>query len=85
MTLILLSIIATTLVFMLGLWFGWHLRELGRQGDKIVHYITTKLQPKQPEPPKPTATVIDPSDPVQRAKYERDQMMGKINGPEIKE
>ncbi len=85
MTPILLSLIAYSLAFALGLWIGWKLQSIHSLLRATSEYIVTKLQPKPPEPVKPAATVIDASDPVQRAKWERDQMTNAINSPEINE
>ncbi len=84
MTPILLSLIAYSCAFALGLWIGWKLRTIRDWVRLTSEYAITKLE-KKPEPVKPTATVIDASDPVQRAKWERDQMTNAINSPEINE
>lgn len=85
MLILFLSLIAYSAAFALGLWIGWKLRDIKDWVRLTTEYATRKFEPKQPQAPKPTATVIDPGDIVQRAKWERDQMTNAINSPEINE
>lgn len=85
MTPILLSIIASIAIFWSGFAVGKAWSRWTYKLSVYVDLVKTKLQPKQPEVPKPTATIIDPQDVRQRAQWERDQMMNAINEPEIRE
>lgn len=86
MILLPLSIIAAVLVFWSGFAIGYNWQKMTNNVLDFIDTFTTKLATVEPKPqPKPAATIIDPNDPVQRAKYERDQMMSQLNAPEIKE
>lgn len=77
----LLSIIAAALVFSIGFWLGHQLRE----AKEVIKDMERRLSPPPPEPVRPAATIIDPDDLQQRAKFERDEMTRRLNAPEINE
>lgn len=76
-----LAMLALSTCFLAGLWIGWHLRDINNWMDKTTRFIIDKLSPKS-EPAEPTSTgavILDPNDLVQKAKYEREEMMRKLN------
>lgn len=59
---------------------GQQWRELSDRISEIAQVVVTMHKaPKPTEPQETGATLIDPSDPVQRAKWERDQLMKGLN------
>lgn len=76
-----LAMLALSISLLVGLWIGWYLRDIKNWMDKTTQFIVDKLSPKS-EPAEPASTgaiIIDPNDPIQRAKYEREEMMRKLN------
>lgn len=66
-----LTLIATFLL-------GYHSRGLIKKIENLEEVIKSKVD-KKPEPEEPKSELIDPSDPIQTAIYERDKMMRKLN------
>lgn len=80
-----LVVLAGLGLVVLGAWLGYHFREIKEaiaKSEAAIGRLSKKVDTKEPEATR--AVVIDPADPVQRAKYERDMMMKGLN-PEIDE
>lgn len=58
---------------------GYFLRGLTKKIAQLEEAITMKVD-KKPEPEEPKSQLIDPTDEVQNAIWEREQMMKKLNG-----
>jgi hypothetical protein len=85
MTTILLAILsaaAVFMVFLLGVKIGLHLYRMQIKFDSFVgatKELMRRTPPTPPKPEKPQAVIVDPSDPTQRAKFERDEMFKQLN------
>lgn len=79
-----LIFIAAVLVFWSGFAMGFAWRNIRVRLNELARQIAAVDQPEEPVVTESRGTVIDPEDPVQRAKWERDQMMQALN-PEIDE
>lgn len=66
-----ISVIATFLL-------GFHMREFKKRIEVVEKAIEAKVD-KKPEPVEPPSTLIDPTDEVQTAIYERDKLMERLN------
>jgi hypothetical protein len=74
-----LSFLAAAVLFGGGFALGYAWRGVRIKLDKLALYVTTKVVPKPVEPAPDPSVLIDPDDPVARAKYERDQIMKGLN------
>ena len=75
-----LWIIPAWVVSLIAVFFlGYHFRGLTKKIEHLEETIKLKVdKPAEPETPK--SVLIDPTDEVQNALYEHEQMMKKLNG-----
>lgn len=57
---------------------GYHIAGIRKKVIELEEVIKLKVD-KQPEVEEPKSTLIDPDDPVQQAKWERERMMERLN------
>lgn len=57
---------------------GYFLRGLTKKIAQLEQAIAQKVD-KKPEEPEPVSELIDPTDPIANAIYERDKLMKKLN------
>jgi hypothetical protein len=79
MLITLLTILAVLLTLSLGFVLGYKWRELHDKLELALKALATLTAKQKPEPPRPSNSVIDPMDLVQRAKWERDERMKRLN------
>jgi hypothetical protein len=57
---------------------GYHFRGMAQKIETLEEAVKMKVD-RKPEPVEPISTLIDPTDPIQTAIYERDKMMKNLN------
>lgn len=80
MLLIVLSFMTASIIFVGGVALGYQLRELTKMVQNLQSIVAAKFA--KPEPPKPQGTgavIVDPDNPVMRAKFEQDELRRRIN------
>lgn len=58
---------------------GYKLHRITAKIAELEEVVKSKVD-KQPEPEEPKSTLIDPTDPIQEALWERKVMMERLNG-----
>lgn len=73
-------LVPTWFVSLLATFFlGYYLRGLSKKLAELEQAITMKVD-KKPVVEEPKSTLLDPTDEVQEAMYQHQQMLKKLNG-----
>jgi hypothetical protein len=74
------TVLAVLATLTLGMFLGYQAQKIKRSLRRTRRQLHDKLQPMdEPEEAKPTSSLIDPNDLVQRAQYEQDEIVRKFN------
>lgn len=74
-----IALLAATLIFGGGFALGYAWRGIRLELLALRTAIKETVHPQPPQPERSTSVIVDPDDPVARAKYEREQIMRGLN------